>query len=159
MFSEPLAYFLTWNTYGTWLPGDTRGWVEYGRGWRMPNPILERETAATMTADGCRLGRAERLAVEDQIAETCEYRGWTLYAVNCRSNHVHVVLAAPETAPKTVRSTLKAWSTRRLKAGFDPQRVNWWAERGSVRFVFDEQGLEAVIVYTREGQDGRQGDA
>jgi len=24
---EPLAYFLTWTTYGTWLPGDERGWV------------------------------------------------------------------------------------------------------------------------------------
>ena len=23
---EPLAYFLTWTTYGTWLPGDERGW-------------------------------------------------------------------------------------------------------------------------------------
>ncbi len=22
---EPLAYFLTWPTYGTWLPGDERG--------------------------------------------------------------------------------------------------------------------------------------
>ncbi len=159
MFSEPLAYFLTWNTYGTWLPGDSRGWVEYGRGWRMPNPILEREAAASMTSGACRLGREERLAVEDQVAETCELRGWTLYAVNCRSNHVHVVLAAPATSPKTVRSTLKAWGTRRLKAEFDPARVHWWAERGSVRFVFDEQGLEAVIVYTREGQDGRQREA
>jgi hypothetical protein len=25
---EPLAYFLTWTTYGSWLPGDERGWVE-----------------------------------------------------------------------------------------------------------------------------------
>jgi hypothetical protein len=24
---EPLAYFLTWTTYGSWLPGDERGWV------------------------------------------------------------------------------------------------------------------------------------
>jgi hypothetical protein len=26
---EALAYFLTWTTYGTWLPGDERGWVQY----------------------------------------------------------------------------------------------------------------------------------
>jgi hypothetical protein len=25
--NEPLAYYLTWTTYGTWLPGDERGWV------------------------------------------------------------------------------------------------------------------------------------
>jgi hypothetical protein len=29
--SEPLAYFLTWTTYGTWLPGDSRGWVNRHR--------------------------------------------------------------------------------------------------------------------------------
>ena len=22
---EPIAYFITWTTYGTWLPGDERG--------------------------------------------------------------------------------------------------------------------------------------
>jgi hypothetical protein len=33
----PLAYFITWGTYGTWLPGDQRGWVEYRRGWRLPD--------------------------------------------------------------------------------------------------------------------------
>ena len=27
----PLAYFLTWTTYGTWLPGDERGWIEAGK--------------------------------------------------------------------------------------------------------------------------------
>lgn len=25
---DPLALFLTWTTYGSWLPGDERGWVE-----------------------------------------------------------------------------------------------------------------------------------
>ena len=35
---EPLAYFLTWPTYGTWLPGDECGWVEYRHGWQLPDP-------------------------------------------------------------------------------------------------------------------------
>ncbi len=29
---DPIGYFLTWVTYGTWLPGDARGWVEYRHG-------------------------------------------------------------------------------------------------------------------------------
>jgi hypothetical protein len=33
---EPLAYFLTWPTYGTWLPGDERGWVQYRHGLQPP---------------------------------------------------------------------------------------------------------------------------
>ena len=40
---EPLAYFLTWPTYGTWLPGDERGWVEYRQGWQLPDPARKRE--------------------------------------------------------------------------------------------------------------------
>jgi len=27
---DPLAFFLTWTKYGSWLPGDERGW------WKSP---------------------------------------------------------------------------------------------------------------------------
>jgi hypothetical protein len=37
----PLAYFLTWTTYGTWLPGDERGWNRKGGpAPQPPNPLL-----------------------------------------------------------------------------------------------------------------------
>src|SRR5436190_443915 len=138
---DPLAYFLTWSTYGTWLPGDRRGWTEYRRGWKLPDPIRELEAHARMTADACRLDPKQRQAVHDQIAETCEHRGWELHAVNCRTNHLHVVLTAPGN-PKTVRNSLKAWCTRKLKdlernRGMVPIREAWWAERGSQRFIND----------------------
>src|SRR5262245_4304989 len=104
--TDPLAYFLTWSTYGTWLPGDGRGWVEYRQGWKLPDQVLELESSARMTEDACRLNRDQREAVETQIAETCLIRRWHLHAVNCRSNHVHVVVTAPETSPKKVRADL-----------------------------------------------------
>ena len=47
---EPLAYFLTWPIYGTWLPGDERGWVEYRHGWQLPDPARKRQ--ATGPPDG-----------------------------------------------------------------------------------------------------------
>jgi REP element-mobilizing transposase RayT len=155
---DPLAYFITWNTYGTWLPGDARGWVEYHRGWQLPNPILELEAQARMTEDACRLDREQRTCVENQIRETCQVRGWTLHAVNCRTNHLHVVLTADQ-HPDQVRAQLKAWCTRRLKeldvkrGVSEPVRENWWAERGSKRYVNDEDSLEAAILYVRDGQD------
>ena len=155
---DPIAYFLTWATYGTWLPGDPRGWVAYQRGWALPEPVLELESRARMTEDACILSPAERAAVESQIAETCRVRGWTLHAVNCRTNHVHVVLSAPETKPKKIRSDLKAWTTRCLKEQCNPNRENWWAERGSIRFVFDEDSLERTILYVQEAQDRKHLD-
>jgi REP element-mobilizing transposase RayT len=158
---DPLAYFVTWNTYGTWLPGDQRGWVEYRQGWQLPDPLLELEAAARMTEDACRLDPEQRKRVEAQVEETCQFRGWVLRAVNCRTNHVHVVVTA-DRKPEVVRNQLKAWCTRRLKELDEVRRKdrpdlafreNWWAERGSQRYVNDEDSLEAAILYVRDGQD------
>ena len=93
-------------------------------------------------------------------------RGWTLHTVNCRSHHVHVIVAG-DREPKELREQFKAWCTRRLKALQQERlrplsaqdssaaaiRQKWWAERGSVLYVNDEEGLEAVIHYVREAQD------
>jgi len=152
---DPIGYFLTWATYGTWLPGDSRGWVEYKRGWQLPDPILELESASRMSESACRLSVAQRLAVEAQIAETCRQRGWHLHAVNCRSNHAHFVVSAADTPPKKIRANVKAWATRCLKMQFDAQRENWWAERGSIRWLWGEDDLEGAIRYVTEAQDRR----
>jgi REP element-mobilizing transposase RayT len=151
--------------YGAWLHGDERGWVEYRRGWQLPDPIRKLEAEARMTEDACLLDMEQRQLVERTIAEHCQIRGWKLHAVNCRSNHLHIVVTA-DLAPKHVRVQLKAWCTRRLKelevkrqARVCPGetsaivRENWWAERGSDRYINDHESLEAVILYVRDGQD------
>src|SRR5437870_324294 len=97
----PIAFFLTWSTYGTWLPGDARGWTEYQHGFRLPDPVLELECAARMTEDACWLKPHHREQIHQQVAETCVYKRWLLHAVNCRTNHVHVVLSA-QAAPKII---------------------------------------------------------
>lgn len=153
MMEDPIGFFLTWVTYGTWLPGDKRGWVEYHRGWQLPDPMLESEAKARMADDACRLTREQRDAVEIQIGLTCRHRGWDLHAVNCRSNHIHVIVSAAQTHPKKIRGDLKAWATRCLKQQFDPQRKNWWSERGSIRFLYDEESLESAVIYVTDAQD------
>jgi hypothetical protein len=50
--SAPIAFFLTWSTYGTWLPGDDRGWVEYCHGFQLPDPILGNRSVPVEQA-GC----------------------------------------------------------------------------------------------------------
>jgi REP element-mobilizing transposase RayT len=121
-----------------------------------------------MTEDACRLDQDERLLVENTIAEHCQIRGWTLYAVNCRSNHVHVVVAANR-HPNHVREQFKAWCARRLKdrqrqhecrgttascaVASDAIRQNWWAERGVGIYINDDEALEGIIHYVLEGQN------
>jgi len=47
---------------------------------------------------------------------------------------------------------LKAYATRCLKS-LDDQRENWWAERGSIRWIYNIEDLEAVIIYVEDAQD------
>lgn len=151
--NDPIAFFLTVATYGTWLPGDPRGWVEYRHGWQLPDRVREFEARLRMGEDACILTRELRTIVEHQVAETCGYRGWVLHAVNCRSNHMHIVVSAANVTPNKVRSDLKAWSTRRLKQYSGLTRDNWWAERGSIRWIFGVEVLELVVEYVKEAQD------
>ena len=160
---DPLAYFLTWPTYGTWLPGDARGWVRRGRGIQPPNPVLALEARARMAEDACRLDVEQRQLVEATIAEHCRIRGWALHAVQCRTNHVHVVVSAGR-HPDDVRDQFKAWCTRKLRKleanratanreSNSKPRERWWAERGSGRYINDLESLEAAILYVRDTQD------
>jgi REP element-mobilizing transposase RayT len=153
MHSDPVAFFFTIATYGTWLPGDLRGWVEYHHGWQLPDSARELEAKAKMTEDALVLNAEARLIVESQIEETCEIRAWTLHARNCRSNHMHFIVSAFDTKPTKIREDIKSWCTRRLKERIDPNRKNCWAERGSIRFLFDENSLQRVIMYVSEAQD------
>jgi len=156
--ADPLAYHITITTYGTWLPGDRRGWTKRGGAFQAPDPIRELEAAARMTEDACRLDAEQRELVEKTAADHCRIRGWVLHAVNCRSNHVHVVVTAAR-PPERVRSEFKAWFTRRLKElersrrGGSEIRENWWTERGSREYLNDQASLDAAIRYVIEGQD------
>src|SRR5437899_7489315 len=87
---EPLAYFLTWTTYGSWLPGDERGWVEKPGQFRAPDSQRQQAAQRRMTEPALTLDLEQRRIVEDTIAAHCRIRGWHLHAVNERCQHVHV---------------------------------------------------------------------
>ncbi len=153
---DPLAYFLTWTTYGTWLPGDERGWVLKGKGFQVPNPIAQKFAKERMTESSCTLDDIQREIVNQTVADHCRIRNWFLHIVNGRTNHVHVVVTAPNIDGEVVRDQFKAWCTRKLKernrALGHPVRKKWWTKGGSVRYIGDEESLEAVINYVRYGQ-------
>jgi len=152
LMQDPIAFFITWPTYGTWLPGSERGWVEYHRGWQLPNRNLEQICETRMAEKQCLLAHQERKLVIAQVAETCRFRNWILHAVDCRSNHAHIVVGATNANPTKVRKDIKAWCTRRLKELSDPRRSNWWAERGSIRYIWNDDSLATVIQYVTEAQ-------
>ncbi len=153
--ADPLGYFLTRTTYGTWLPGDERGWVERPGQFRPPNPALQATARALLKEEPCILDHQQRGLVEATIAKHCAIRSWHLHIVNCRTKHVHVVVTA-KARPKIVRDQFKAWCTRHLKelqrTRDQAVRTNWWTEGGSVRCLNDEDSLAEAIRYVRDCQ-------
>jgi REP element-mobilizing transposase RayT len=153
----PLAYFLTWTTYGTWLPGDERGWTNESTGQQPPDRSAQRDALHRLQESICVLSTAERQLVNATITDHCQIRGWQLHAVNCRSNHVHVVVQA-DSHPDLVTTQFKSWSTRRLRSyeasasNTEEPRRRWWSEGGSKRYLNDEHSLEMAIQYVLDAQ-------
>ena len=159
-YSDPLAYFLTWTTYGTWLPGDQRGWFDKPGEWHKPDEYRQMIASLLMTEDACVLNADQRQIVEATIRRHCQVRSWVLHAVNCRSNHVHVVVTAPGYQPDLVMDQFKAWCTSKLKEHDKAQkhgkevRTKWWTERGSRRWINEQTALDSAVEYVVEQQDG-----
>src|SRR5690349_5009128 len=95
-FSPPLAYFLTFHPYGTWLPGDKRGWCRRGgNGERLPPaPRLEARCRERLRYPVVTLSPAWRDIVRAAITETCTHREWPLHVLVVERAHVHLVVTA-----------------------------------------------------------------
>jgi hypothetical protein len=62
--SIAIAFFSTWTTYGTWLPGDQRGWFKRGRGLQAPDRMREFEAVLRMNECAVTLDHQQRRLVE-----------------------------------------------------------------------------------------------
>ena len=82
---DPVTLFITWTTYGTWLPGDGRGWQKWKAGQQQPQPKLEEWCRARMKDKPIFLTERQRAAVEDVIRQHTAIRGWELHAISVRS--------------------------------------------------------------------------
>jgi REP element-mobilizing transposase RayT len=157
-----LAYHITWTTYGTWLPGDERGWIQRGKsGIQPPDEQRQRFADLALAEDPVILTPRQRAIIEQTIAEHCRIRNWTLHAVNARSNHVHVVVTATVDADEAMKQ-FKAWCSRKLSddAGLTERvaaragRRHWFTEGGDKEMIEDETYLENAILYVKDRQDG-----
>lgn len=163
-------YWLLTNTcYGTWLPGDERGFV--GRVWehRPDDPEEKPRVMHNISGTPCDeeiFGLAERsrelmkgppinLTTEQaeallaQFQETVRFRGWELRAVAIMANHFHIVVGVPgDPKPAKILGDFKSWGTRTLSKRFgEPPSETWWTQHGSKRKLPDERALSAAEHY------------
>ena len=160
MPGSPLAYFITFRTYGTWLQGDARGWTvagdQPGAPLHAPHRGFAGDAHRRMRDGPFVLDTAGRQAVERSMRETCALCDWDVFALNVRPNHVHIVLRTPGETPEPVMTALKRWATRALRAaGMVGADRPVWSRHGSTKYLWTERAIEDTAAYVLYGQDGR----
>ena len=176
MPDSPLAYLITFRCYGTWLHGDDRGSVDrchnqYGAPYLPESNTWQAYSQWKLKFPPVTLGAEQRKSVESAIRETCLFRGWSLHALNVRTNHVHSLVSAysarkgislrfaiengfaDAVPPERVLNALKANATRQLRQdGHWTDRHSPWVDGGSKRYIWTTFGLEQAKEYVLNGQ-------
>jgi REP element-mobilizing transposase RayT len=100
------------------------------------------------------LSQVARVLVDKVMREHCRIRSWDLRALAVRSNHVHVVIAAPAIEPEPIVKQLKEWGTRTLQSHrIIGMRQLAWADHGSTIYLYEAGSLEKAIAYVLEAQN------
>lgn len=165
------AWLLTSTFYGTWLPGDERGFVSrvrdrrpdeaphvhriehdrYGESFDADQPGLRENARQSMRGPAIRIGQDHADVLLSQFQETAQYRQWVLHAVAIMPDHVHWVVTLPETSHGSIGlRDFKSYGSRALTSHFgQPKSETWWTSKGSNRWLPDEDALRAAIEYVR----------
>ena len=153
----PIAYLITFRTYGTWLAGDVRGSIDknnniFGGRRVESNIILEQQQAKKLKGEPVLLDAHRRRSVEAAIREVCEFRRWKLYALNVRINHAHSVVSAQASSDK-VLNDFKSYATRRMRKELVwTEKYSPWVDRGSKRNLWNEDHIFHACDYVINGQ-------
>ncbi len=156
--STPLAYLITIRSYGTWLHGDERGSMDrreynrYGDPKIAASKLKVERDKNLMKAPTFIFGAETRCNVEAAIREVCEMRGYTLYAINVRTNHAHLV-ASTSVKPEFMMNSFKAYVTRKLRnQNLVGESTKVWARHGSTRYLWTEEHIATAVEYVVNGQ-------
>ena len=153
-YSDPLGYMFTVTTYGNWLHGDERG--SHGRKgpirFHPPNFRLRRWEESKLKHPPIVLNAAQRAVAREAIERECEHRGYTLRALNVRTNHFHAVILT-KAPPERVLNGIKAWATRALReARLTGTEQSVWTKGGSRHWLWTEEDVHDACLYVNEGQ-------
>ena len=148
----PLAYFIIFSCYGTWLHGERSTSVDRftntpGTDFLSFNSKRLHLVKKKMVECPYVLDELRRGIVLKTIINVCKHRQWVLLATHIRSNHIPMVIHAMS-PPEQIMGTIKSYASRDLnEAKFDGNRINRWTRHGSTRYLWKEAEHEATIQY------------
>jgi REP element-mobilizing transposase RayT len=161
MANFPLAYHITFGTYGTRLHGDYRATVV--RTSNAPGTPVFREDPLRLKSERDRMQfnpvlfqQQQREFIEASIPSICQRGAWEYRIAAAGPDHVHVLLSAAAESG-AVRKWLKRWLGETLSERWPlaPGR-SWWADGGSVKSIWQEDYLQRAFEYIRRQRATRE---
>ena len=144
IMSKIVGYMVTWRTYGSWLPGDERGYVQDGE--ILAGDVRKsKRSKQRQKSTAVRLTKRERQIVHRVILGEAEKLGHEIEACVVFSNHVHVVSRPHGESIEEVVGRYKSATTRALWEHGRKGRI--WAKGYDKRFCFTEEELAQRIRY------------
>jgi len=149
----PIAYLLTFRTYGTWLHGDHRFSVGRNKNSKYGEPKIQPSVPYKELMESQRsqpeiiFDLNQRVLVTEAIKEVCAHRNYLLRALNVRTNHAHSVVSAA-IEPEKIVNDFKVYSTRRLRRECsigNEERV--WSRGASTRYLWKPRHVIGAIDY------------
>jgi hypothetical protein len=136
------ATMLTMTTYGTWLRGDVRGWIDDGR-VMPPNPQLEDDDRRRMKHPVFTFGPADLVDVGSYIGESLiERLQVRIFALTVQTWHAHIVIGPTRVdLARIVKCAKDA-----VRWGLRPGRPIW-TDGYDRRFCFDERAMWNRVEY------------
>jgi len=140
--ANTLAILLTATTYGTWLRGDARGWVDDGMVFP-PDPVLEAADRLRMKYPVYLLPAGAWRQVGDWIGAALRQRSQvSIHALFVGTWHAHVVVGANRFSPSALVKCMKD----AVRWGLRPGRPIW-ADGYDKRYCYEEKSVRARIEY------------
>jgi REP element-mobilizing transposase RayT len=163
MDDNPFALLITWTCYGTWLPGDERGFVSNQRlagggvvkKINFPTvPPLRDDSYSRACAinlqkyETVRLDLSQANLVARSLITASHSRSWRILRASIMANHCHIVVVdCPDDGP-TVRRVLKGITQRDLSRTASKAR-RWWTAGGSDRYLHGHESIGNAVNYVQ----------
>ncbi|MCX7699474.1 MAG: transposase [Gemmataceae bacterium] len=167
---EGLTWLITSTTYGTWLPGDPRGFVGRVRDARPDDPTTiarriehdkvntdyDRDIPGLYAASKGSLKRQpvwltseQAKVVVAQFELTARYRSWDLHATAVMANQFHLVVTAPVSRQTDdLLRDFKSYASRELNRRWgNPRGGTWWTASGSRRRLPTDDAISDAVRY------------
>lgn len=147
---EPRYTFVTTTTYGSWLPGDARGFVQNGE--LLPaSPRLERHAASLLKQEPVLFNSTQQAHLASEFHAACSEFRYVLCDLSIEAWHLHWIVRHNDTVASMV-GRLKNRMRQRLKRG------QIWTDGYWHRVLVSDEDLLTTRKYIRRHDGCRISD-